>query len=1242
MMKAKNLDQILHAANEDWVIDLSGKNLGLEGAKKLASWLKSHPNLRELNLANTAIGSEGAIVLAKALATHTTLHKLNLSNNNISTRAIKEIANVVGKQTNLQELCLNDNRIDDEAVTFLAKALEPNSRLHTLDLSNNLIQANGIKNLFNSLTNHSNFCVLNLKNNSIGSEGAKALAEKLVNHTKLEILDLAGNQIDGEGAAKLAGSIGKLPQLQILDLEGNQIGNQKSPEGACVLANSLSKLAKLQKLNLCNNQIDDAAVKALTNALKDNIGLKSLNLACNQISSDGVNALVQLLETHCQSASILKFRLAPALEILNLSDNQIDSSGAKNLSKVLKQYKLRELDLGNNNIGDEGAIAVAKLLAYYNSGRGTSAFSVWPSPSLKTLVLHDNQISDKGAHDLAKILQNFKLENLNLSNNAISAPIIQKISDSFKGNKANLILGNQSPQIEILPVTYSDGLTEDEIKAIKECIEEEINKTGDRRKDVRDSVNRMHDPEYIENKNTILKLITDNTIFTEQNVKCIKNEILNYKESKNIRSINIIKNLIQHQNLISSLGNLDSETSKLFVAQEDIAKIQSLIHNNKLSLEELSKINTDLFKLQSLIEESSNLVGQESNAVEKEKTETAIFIFGHTGAGKSTLANLLLGHELKGIKYGEQFRIETVKSTDVKISHSGNSETQIPNSRKAGDTVVVDCPGFWDSNSVQETANIYRINELCRAHNQIKFALVVTFAEVEEDESPNLIKLVKQIANMVEDIDKIKESVSLVVTQVIGDSMKEFIKSRIDEVLKDNKGLSGNEKIIFEHLKESVCLFPAPQGKGALAMTPLFTDINYDKNYCTEDITPLVNIAGKQDKGQQVLANKMLNISNNNFNKIVHIIKEAIKHPLQCLDFKNSIFTKNYHLIEQSLREAPNYSNGREDYANLFNDKEFPFDEDFTKISLLNNLKQALVGKADSHEESIKNLTNVIRQFQHFATQEVKYNKLDQDKYIKTLDNYINALQQQYSCIKFFSGISNAQLKGWGKLQDIFTECAAVNDFNLKSLVTAIKIELGQKEEYYEKALKYLNLYKNEPECKINMAKAYIELGNIYLAKEDTGKAIDCYGEAIDIYPENPEIYQKLGHVFSEKGCYQQAIDCYKIINHAPRVMGCFDKWITDKKNDHTIFLSKGDYCKSMGLYEDAKRAYHEVRCLTDDKNILQNICYKIADVLKNQDDTRNHFNKMADEENFYNFNMVDTNFINEVAETSVKLLGHN
>jgi Ran GTPase-activating protein (RanGAP) involved in mRNA processing and transport/lipopolysaccharide biosynthesis regulator YciM len=1208
MMKATNLNQILNQNNEDLeVIDLSGKNLGLKGTKKLASGLKDYPKVRELNLANTAIGSEGAIVLAKALAKHTTLHKLNLGNNKISTRAIKEIAKVVEKQTNLQELCLNDNRIDDEAVTVLAKALEKHSSLHTLDLSNNLIQANGIKDLFSSLTNHSNFCVLNLKNNSIGSEGAKVLADKLVNHTKLKILNLGNNQIDGEGAVALAGSIGNLSQLQ--------------------------------KLNLCNNQIDDKVVKELAHALKDNIGLKNLNLACNQISSEGVTALVQLLENHCKSKSILKF--APALEILNLSDNQIDSSGAENLSKVLKQYtKLQELDLGSNNIGDKGAEAVAKLLAYYNSGWVTPSFSGWASPSLKMLGLHDNQISDKGAHDIAKILQNFKLENLNLSNNAINAPIIKKISDSFKGNKSNLILGNQSPQIEILPVTYSDGLTEDEIIKITECIEEEINKTGDRRKTVRDSVNRMNDQEYIDNKNTILKLITDNTIFTEQNVDCIKDEIFNYKESKNIRSMNIIKNLIQHQNLISSLGNLDHKKSKLFLAQEDIAKIQSLIHNNKLTLDELSKINTDLFKLQSLIDESSNLGGQESNMIEKGKTEKAIFILGNIGAGKSTLANLLLEYELKGIKYGEQFRIDTVNSTDIKISHLSNSETQTLNIREAGDTIVVDCPGFDDSNPTQKTANIYLINELCRAHDQIKFTLVVTFADVLNNKSPRLIKLVKQITNMVEDIDKIKESVSLVVTSVDDDTKKAIINNQIDNILQCNRDLSRNDKIIFEHLKDSVCLFLTPQEEDSLKATPLFSDIKYGK-YCTDNITPLVNIEGKQKRGQQELANKMINISNNNFNQIVDTIKGAIKHPLQCLDFANNIFTKNYHLIERSLREAPNYSNGKEDYTNLFNDKDFPFDKDFTKISLLNNLKQSLAGKADSHEDSVKNLTNVIRQFQHFATQGVQDNTVGQGQYIKTLDNYINALQQQYSCIKFFSGISNSPLGGWSKLQDIFNECIVVNDFNLKKLVTSIKIEPSQNEEYYEKALKYLTLYKNEPECKFNIAKAYIELGNIYLAKEDTGKAIDCYGEAIDVYPENPEIYQKLGQIFDKAGCYQQAIECYKIINHASKVIDCFEKWITDQKNDHTLFLSKGDYCKSIGLYEKAKEAYHQVSCLTDDKNTLKNTFYKIANILEDQELTRSNFNKMADEENFYHFNMVDTNFIDGVAETSVKLLGH-
>ena len=109
--------------------------------------------------------------------------------------------------------------------------------------------------------------------------------------------------------------------------------------------------------------------------------------------------------------------------------------------------------------------------------------------------------------------------------------------------------------------------------------------------------------------------------------------------------------------------------------------------------------------------------------------------------------------------------------------------------------------------------------------------------------------------------------------------------------------------------------------------------------------------------------------------------------------------------------------------------------------------------------------------------------------------------------------------------------------------------------------------------------------------------------------------------------------------------MDCFDHWI-NHENDRAILcdlvIEKGDYCKSVGLYEKAKKAYHKVRCLTDDPNILQQIYYKMANVLEDQDYTRNNFNQMADEENFYHFDIVNTDFIDSIAETSVKLLGHN
>ena len=105
---------------------------------------------------------------------------------------------------------------------------------------------------------------------------------------------------------------------------------------------------------------------------------------------------------------------------LDLQGNNIGSEGAVALADGLKSCNnLQTLNLNSNNIGAEGAIALADGLKSCNN--------------LKTLVLADSNIGDEGAVALADGLKSCSnLQTLNLSDNDISAEGIVALVDALK------------------------------------------------------------------------------------------------------------------------------------------------------------------------------------------------------------------------------------------------------------------------------------------------------------------------------------------------------------------------------------------------------------------------------------------------------------------------------------------------------------------------------------------------------------------------------------------------------------------------------------------------------------------------------------------------------------------------------------------------------------------------------------------------------------------------------------------
>eukprot|EP00929_Paragymnodinium_shiwhaense_P044489 TRINITY_DN22818_c0_g1_i1.p1 TRINITY_DN22818_c0_g1~~TRINITY_DN22818_c0_g1_i1.p1 ORF type:complete len:934 (-),score=277.87 TRINITY_DN22818_c0_g1_i1:111-2912(-) len=109
------------------------------------------------------------------------------------------------------------------------------------------------------------------------------------------------------------------------------------------------------------------------------------------------------------AAALLSEEAQPVIE-LNLRGGQVGAQGLSTLTKALKKQRgsLRRLDLGDNELGDEGLTTLCQELKHH--------------AELKTLALRNNAISDEAIGEVCEVLALHRaLEELHLGGNALTA-----------------------------------------------------------------------------------------------------------------------------------------------------------------------------------------------------------------------------------------------------------------------------------------------------------------------------------------------------------------------------------------------------------------------------------------------------------------------------------------------------------------------------------------------------------------------------------------------------------------------------------------------------------------------------------------------------------------------------------------------------------------------------------------------------------------------------------------------------
>ncbi|GFH31964.1 uncharacterized protein HaLaN_31104, partial [Haematococcus lacustris] len=193
--------------------------------------------------------------------------------------------------------------------------------------------------------------VLDLGNNGMTASGGAALARLLHDKRSLKELNIYNNDIGDSVMDTLAPAINENKKLANLDLGGNNIG----PAGVKVLAErGLQGLDSLRYLEMGYNPLGPDGTRTLVNAVKFDLKLETLKLGWCKVGPLGARALADLVMFN-KSITTLDFR-----------GNALGNDGVIIIARGLKSSentRLGEIDLGFNEIKDEGACALAQHAA---------------------------------------------------------------------------------------------------------------------------------------------------------------------------------------------------------------------------------------------------------------------------------------------------------------------------------------------------------------------------------------------------------------------------------------------------------------------------------------------------------------------------------------------------------------------------------------------------------------------------------------------------------------------------------------------------------------------------------------------------------------------------------------------------------------------------------------------------------------------------------------------------------------
>lgn len=284
---------------------------------------------------------------------------------------------------------------------------------------------------------------------------------------------------------------------------------------------------------------------------------------------------------------------------------------------------------------------------------------------------------------------------------------------------------------------------------------------------------------------------------------------------------------IEAERLLEARAKFEADKSLAAALKQQELQAELAEEARKEALRIEGSLNEDITTIFSRISEGELRI--------RDQEENAMLIMGKTGVGKSTLACMLSRQGLNA-QYGDEgWKIDVTGDTleggvvlGAQVPQIRKniffSETKIPNKCKVSEAVIWDCPGFDDAAGVvQDIANSFYIKKLFDNTNNIKFLLAVTHYSITHNQGREFIEIISHFARMFANIDNIKNSLAVVVTQAdapveVG-SVHRLLKKLVGEHPDINKPENAATKQVIESLTEkSIHIFHKPKTNGELGL----------------------------------------------------------------------------------------------------------------------------------------------------------------------------------------------------------------------------------------------------------------------------------------------------------------------------------------------------------------------------------------------------------------------------------------